>query len=170
MVSGRWVLNPAFLELGKLADRKVPNVVGKGTEANQVMMALVIINSIHFREGTLIHPDASDFEEADWNAEQADILVEIVDEYVTPEWVKENIKTTVFPQLPWGGNPETIHDAAKDYLQYGIDGTKLTIVSDDSYDYNLVEHGVSGFRYPIYGFIKIIMPQSINRENVMVLL
>lgn len=169
MVAGRWVINPAFLELGKLADRKVPNVRGKGTEANQVRMALTIINSLHWREETLIYPEASHFEEADWDKKQTKILAEIVSDNVSTEWIKKNIRTTTFPYLPWGGNPASIMEAAKDYLQYGIDGIKLTIISDDS-DNDLVDHVETGFRYPIYGFIKLSMPQSINRENVMVLL
>lgn len=166
MVSGRWVINPAFLELGKVADRKVPNVAGKGTEANQVMMALVIINSIHWRDDeTLIKPEDNHFEEQGWDEEQTEILVDIIDKNITSEWVKKNVKTKVFPHLPWGGNPKTIHETAKDYLQYGVDGTKLRIVSDDS-DNDLVDHVVSGFRYPIYGFIKRIIPQAINKKVV----
>jgi hypothetical protein len=167
MVSGRWVINPAFLELGKLADRKVPDVVGKGTEVNQVMMALAIINSLHWSDyGKLIYPEDDHFKEQSWDEEQAGILVDIVDENISPEWVKENVKTTVFPHLPWGGNPITISDTAKDYLQYGIDGTNLRIVSDNS-DNDLVDHVTSGFRYPIYGFIKMVIPQSINKKVVL---
>lgn len=166
MVSGRWVINPAFLELGKIADRKVPNVAGKGTEANRVMMALVIINSLHWRDdGTLITPEDSHFEEGTWDKEQAGILVDIIDETINSEWVKKNVKTTVFPYLPWGGNPNTIKDTAKDYLQYGIDGTELRIISEDNNN-DLVDHIVTGFRYPIYGFIKRVIHQAINKKVV----
>ena len=166
MVSGRWVLNPAFLELGKHADRKVPDVAGKGTEVNQVMMALTIINSLHWRENTITYPKWQEVEnDGGWTKEQAIILRELIVDYITPKWIDKNVRTNVFPNIAWGGNHTTISDTAKKYLKYGIDGINLKIVSDDTGN-NLVEDVVSGFRYPIYGFVNKMIPQAINKKVV----
>ena len=166
MVLGRWVLNPAFLELGKHADRKVPDVAGKGTEVKQVMMALTIINSLHWRENTIIYPKRQEIEnDGGWTEKQAIILRELIVDYITPKWIEKNVRTNVFPNIAWGGNHNTIRDTAKKYLEYGIDGTNLRIISDDVGN-DLVDDVVSGFRYPIYGFVNKIIPQAINKKVV----
>lgn len=167
MDSESWKLNPAFLELGKLADQKVPNVGGKGTEVNQVMMALVIINLLQWRENKMIYPEVHEIEgDGGWTEKQAIVLAELIADNITPKWIDKNVRTNVFPNIAWGGHHSVIRDAAKQYLEYGIDGTNLRIISDDGFDTDLVEEVESGFRYPIYGFIIKDIPQSINKKVI----
>lgn len=170
--SNQWIINPVFLDLGKLADRRIAGVAGKGTEVNQVAFALAIINSLHWVVGIIAYPSQEDWEEMGFTNDQADVLVELVRGIVTPDWIKRNVSfdwcggKEYVPSFAWGGHWDDIRSTAKRYLQEGINES-LSMKINPNVDEPVMVDDVNGFSYPVYGFILTkSFPQSINKMQI----
>lgn len=176
MDSGIWVINPAFLQMGRLAYQEIINQLpqswahGDGTdkELTEILLALVIINSIHWRHSMIRYPNTKHFLDAGISTPIGEKLETFIKKQIDEKWLKKNIKTTLLPDLAWGGAPDVIRETAKAYLKDGVDGFNLSAKIGDSNgeEEEVIFDRSSGFSFPIYGFIMRIIPQSINYSTL----
>jgi len=176
MASEMWKINPAFLEVGRLAYQELIEELsqedwnyadGTDKELTEILLALVIINSISWRNSKIIYPTSDQFLESGVSEPVAAKLETIVKEQIDEKWLKENVKTTLLPDIAWGGDPNVIKDTAKAYLKDGVDGFNLSASMGDSNEVELIVDKSTGFSFPIYGFVNRKYPHAINKKVVL---
>jgi hypothetical protein len=163
-----WKIHPLFEEIGKVVDENLMMLPNKPSKdfigsAGPTTWALVVMNSMEKEDGVWIF-SKEEFLTNNVNVieDWAVIIVAIIKTY------EKEIEQTFddFTVTRWGGHWEDITQTAKYYDEHGVDGKRLYVKTDRTYEQETIYDREVEFSYPLSGFI-FSATQAINRANVL---
>jgi len=163
-----WKIHPLFVKIGKVVDANLMILPVKPSKefvesSGPTTWALVVMNSMEERDDM-------------WTFSKEEFLTNNVN--LPKEWAikitaiietyEKEIKQTFddFTDTRWGGHWEEITQTAKYYDKHGVDGKRLYVKNDKTYEQEIIHDREVEFSYPIGGFI-FNPTQAINRANVL---